>query len=116
MTEQNLDMSHSFSYEYNFDIEDSASEATTEVIAHVNYAFETIDELESISTFPHKERRAFAVELINKYGQNGYHKLDNSDITCPFAERLQQLFNNELHVYWTKRFRATLVFLTGSFL
>ena len=37
-----------------------------------------------------------------------------NDITCSFAERLQ-LFQNELRVYWTKRFRVTLIFLTGFY-
>ena len=117
MTGQHLDMSHSFSYEYVFDVENSDNADDTEVITHVSYAFDTIAELESISTFPHRERREFTMALINKYDQNKYHQLDQSDITCPFAKRLQQLFQDKLHVYWTKRFRAakTLVFLTGSY-
>ena len=108
-------MSHSFSYEYVFDIENSEDNVDMEVITHVSYAFEAIDELESVSTFPHKDRRQFTTALISKYGPNKYHQLDEIDITSPFAKRLQQLFNGKLHVYWTKRFRAnkTLVFLTG---
>ena len=103
-------MSQYFMYEYNFDHNDS------EIIVHVSHGFEGIAELETISTFPHKERREFALALMAKYSENTYHKIDPIDITCPFAQRVRELFQNDLKLYWTNRrarVGATLVFLTG---
>ena len=103
-------MSHYFTYEYNFDLNDS------EIIVHVSYAFDTISELETISTYPHRERRDLAMSLMAKYPADSYCKLTIEDITSPFAQRLQQLFQGNFKVYWTNRFTragVTLVFLTG---
>ena len=100
-------MDHWFTYEYTFDIADEP------ILVHISHGFDTIAELETISTFPHGERREFARTLLAKYGPNTYHKLEPSDITCPFAEQLVQIFQNELKCYWSKRGGLTLMFLTG---
>ena len=100
-------MSQQFVYEYVFEAGGS------EILAHVSYAFYEISELESISTFPHRERREFATAMMAKYAENHYQKLEPSDITCAFAKRLNELFENELTVYWTRKFRVTMIFFTG---
>ena len=103
-------MSQHFAYEYVFE------SGGSEILAHVSYAFDEISELESISNFPHRERREFATAMMAKYAENHYQKLDPSDITCPFAERLNELFENELTIYWTRKFRVTMIFFTGFFI
>ena len=100
-------MGHSFIYEYDFESEGS------EVIAHVSHAFDDISDLESISRFPHRERREFALNLMAKYEANKYHALVPNDITCPFAVQLQELFQDSFMIYWTKKLRVTLLFYTG---
>ena len=96
-----------FTYEYSFDFDGET------VLVHVSHGFENIADLESISTFPHQQRRNFARELLAKYGPHFYHQVETSDITCPFAIAVAQLFQNELKVYWAKRNGLTLLFLTG---
>ena len=102
-------MDHWFTYEYSFEIADDP------VLVHVSHGFDSVAELEAISTFPHRERREFARTLLAKYGPNEDHTLEPNDITCPFAEKLVQLFDNQLKCYWSKRGRLTLMFLTGCF-
>ena len=98
-----------FIYEYVFELNGH------DIVAHVSYAFETIAELETISCFPHRERREFATNLMAKYEANKYHIIDQSDITCPFAVQLQNMFDGPLQVYWTAKplKQATLLFFTG---
>ena len=100
-------MGQQFTYEYVFE---SNGE---EVITHVSYAFDEISDLESISRFPHRERREFAMNLMAKYEADKYQTIDPSDVACPFAVQVQSLFDVPLMVYWTRKFRATLLFLTG---
>ena len=98
---------HQFIYEYVFESDGG------DVVAHVSYAFENISELETISCFPHQERREFALSLMAKYEADKYHVIDPIDVACPFAVQLQKLFEGSLKVYWTRKFRATLLFFTG---
>ena len=102
-------MGHHFTYEYCFDSDDC------EVLCHVSYAFDNIAELENISVYPHHERRELAKSLMSKYPAEEYHSLSPSDITCPFAVKLNELFEGNLKVYWTKKFRLLLLFYTGLF-
>ena len=98
---------HNFIYEYVFESDGS------DIIAHVSHAFDTISELETISGFPHRERREFALHLMAKYEAEKYHTIDPTDVTCPFAVQLQTIFKDSFMVYWTKKFRVTLLFFTG---
>ena len=79
----------------------------------VHSCYSKFSDLESISRFPHRERREFALALMAKYEANNYHALVPDDITCPFAVQLQELFQDSFMVYWTKKFRVTLLFYTG---
>ena len=83
------------------------------MIAHVTHAFDEISDLESISRFPHRERREFALALMANYEADKYHTIDPNDVTCLFAVQLKELFNDSFLVYWTKKFRVTLLFYTG---
>ena len=103
-------MGQQYTYEYVFEKD------TQEIIAHVSYAFGEISDLETISVFPHRERREFAIALMNKYCADQYHKLDATDIACPFAVQLNELFEGNLKVYWTSKFRVTMLFYTGFIL
>ena len=50
-------MSHYFTYENSFDFNDSV---VIEVITDVSHGFKDINELETISSFPHRKRCEFA--------------------------------------------------------
>ena len=97
-------MGQQYTYQY---VLDSDGE---EIIAHVSYAFDDISDLESISRFPHRERREFALSLMTKYEADKYHTIDPNNIVCPFAVQLQILFEDSFMVYWTRKFRTTLLF------
>ena len=103
-------MDQQYTYEYCFESEGR------EIVCHVSHGFDEITDLESISVFPHRERRALALALMAKYPADHYHDLDSSDVVCPFAVQLKKLFQNNLKVFWTRKFRITMLFYTGSFL
>ena len=102
-------MGQGFKYEYYFESEGR------DIICHVSYAFDEIADLETISVFPHQERRKLALALMAKYPANQYHDLDPSDIVCPFAVRLKELFSDTLKVFWTDKIQMTMLFYTGYF-
>ena len=101
-------MSQHFLYEYTFKVDGN------DVVAHVSRPMKNISELKAISCFSQEERCEFARELMKKYEAEKYHTIDPDDINCPFAVQLQEMFTDSFMVYWTKQFRATLLFYTGK--
>ena len=79
----------------------------------IDYEFNDVDGVESISRFPHMQRRSFAVKLLQKYGQGKFHHLTDTDIDSPFARKLVRLFNGKVQVYWLQRPQDTVLILTG---
>ena len=51
----------------------------------VDYRFENISDLESISQFPHAQRRTFAKYSLEKFWAERFHRLTEKDILDPFA-------------------------------
>ena len=102
---KNLD---EFIYEYKF-----TKDFGWTVKVTIDYQFKDLTDLETISRFPHGQRRKFARHLLEKYSAETFHPLANADIFNPFATRLAQLFNNELQVYWMRRPTDTVLIITG---
>ena len=80
----------------------------------VDYLFDDISELETLSCYPHGQRRAFAKNILRKYPEEGkYHCLTDADICNPFAQRLEKLFVKGIQAYWTLRPTDTILIITG---
>ena len=75
-----------------------------------------MDGVETISRFPHGQRRIFATNILQKYGPQKFHHLTEADICNPFARGLACLFNDNLQVYWMRRQTDTVLIITGFFL
>ena len=93
-------------YEYVFDRNE------LQIRACVVHKFESISDLEDISNFPHRERREFATKLLDKFCAGIHHKLDDTDITCPFAQQLNILFEGDLKIYWSRKQRIITLLYT----
>ena len=79
----------------------------------VDYEFQSVNDLERISQFPHGQRRLFARKLIQKYAPGVYHKLAEVDICNSFAESLVDLFQTPLEIYWVRRQRDSALIISG---
>ena len=79
----------------------------------VDKLFDDVSGLETISQFPHKQRRKFATYLLETYEAEKYHRLSTKDLLNPFAVRLAELFDNAMQVYWTRGPKRTTLILTG---
>ena len=99
-----------FIYDYTF-----AMNYNWKVKVTVDYEFENVDGVETISRFPHAQRRIFASNLIQKYGPSKFHQLAEADICNPFARELAKLFNDNMQVYWMRRQTDSVLILTGYF-
>lgn len=69
--------------------------------------------LETISQFPHKQRRKFATYLLENFEAEKYHRLSQKDLLNPFAVKLADLFDNAMQVYWSRGPQRTTLILTG---
>ena len=98
-----------FIYEYRFRLDFGWSVKVT-----IDFPFKDQADLETISQFPHGQRRKFARHILDKYAAESFHPLTDADIFNPFGVRLAQLFNNELQVYWMRRPTDTVLIITGS--
>ena len=79
----------------------------------IDFTFDDVAGLETISNFPHKQRRSFAKHLLEKYEAEEYHRLSPQDIKNPFARKLDDLFENAMQAYWTRGPTRTTLILTG---
>ena len=79
----------------------------------IDFEFDDVVGLETISRFPHGQRRAFAQHVLDKYSAETFHLLAQSDIINPFAARLNRLFNHGMQAYWIRRPTDTVLILTG---
>ena len=97
-----------FIYDYQF-----ALDFGWKVKVTIDYQFKDLSDLETISRFPHGQRRKFARHILDKYSAETFHPLTSADIINPFAARVARLFNNELQVYWMRRPTDTALIITG---
>ena len=79
----------------------------------VDKIFDDVSGLETISQFPHTQRRKFATYLLENFEAEKYHRLSQKDLLNPFAVRLADLFDNAMQVYWTRGPQRTTLILTG---
>ena len=101
-----------FVYDYSFEMDYGKTIKVT-----VDFLFDEVAELETLSGFPHQQRRRFAKHILQTYPvAEKYHSLVSSDILNPFAQRLEQLFPRGIQVYWTMRPTDTILIITGSVL
>ena len=78
---------HEFIYDFTFSLNYSWPVKVT-----VDYEFDSVDGVETISRFPHGQRRIFATNILQKYGPQKFHHLTDADICNPFARGLARLF------------------------
>ena len=98
-----------FVYDYTFQMDYGKTVKVT-----VDYLFNDISELETLSCFPHGQRREFAKHVLRKYSEEGkYHCLSEADIFNPFARKLETLFAKGIQVYWRMRPTDTILIVTG---
>ena len=98
-----------FIYEYQF-----SQDLGWSVKVKIDFLFKEPADIETISRFPHGQRRTFARHLLEKYAAETFHPLTDADIINPFAARLARLFGNKTQVYWTRRPTDTVLLITGS--
>ena len=79
----------------------------------VDFTFDDVAGLETISNFPHQQRRSFAKHLLEKFEAEEYHRLSRQDIKNPFARRLDELFDHAMQAYWSRGPQRTTLILTG---
>ena len=100
-----------FTYDYTFEMDYGKS-----IKVAIDYLFDDVSELETLSCFPHAQRRKFARHVLEHYQTaEKYHQLSATDIINPFARRLDQLFESGMQIYWTRRPTDTLMIVTGIF-
>ena len=98
-----------FTYDYTFEVDYGKT-----IKVAVDYLFDEISDLETLSCFPHAQRRQFAKHVLKQYQTaEKYTCLSALDIINPFAQRLKQLFPRGIQIYWTKRPTDTLIIITG---
>ena len=101
---------HEFIYDFTFSLNYNWPVKVT-----VDYEFDSVDGVETISRFPHGQRRVFATNILQKYSPQKFHHLTDADICNPFARGLARLFNDNLQVYWMRRQTDTVLIITGFF-
>ena len=79
----------------------------------IDFTFDDVAGLETISNFPHKQRRSFAKHLLGKFEAEEYHRLSQQDLKNPFARKLDELFDHGMQAYWTRGHLRTTLILTG---
>ena len=97
-------MEHKYSYQFRSE--------NTLVSVQVEYLFNDVVDLESISQFPHRHRRQLAHYMLST-PENTFHMGDTISITNPFVVALNRLFNGQYWYYWTTRHMDTLIYITG---
>ena len=108
MGRSSLEKTNGFIYEYTF-----TTGYNYPVKVTIDREFESVAELESISRFPHAQRRAFARLILERYDAGSFHTLNDTDIVNPFARKLARLFSSQLQVYWTARPSDIALIITG---
>ena len=108
MARRGLERANGFIYDYTF-----TTGYNYPVKVTIDWGFESVADLESISRFPHAQRRAFANRLMERYDAGSFHTLNDTDIINPFARKLARLFSSQLQVYWTPRPTDIALIITG---
>ena len=99
-----------FVYDYTFEMDYGK-----QIKVVIDHPFDEISDLESISRFPHVQRRQFAKHILATYPTaEKYQCLETTDILNPFARKLTRIFAKGLQIYWTKRPRDILLIITEN--
>ena len=80
----------------------------------VDYDFVDVSDLETISNFPHRQRRTMARYILDNLSSDEFHNQATITTRNPFVHALVQLFNGQFCFYWTQRHSDTLIFITGQ--
>ena len=98
-----------FIYDYTFTMDYGKKVKVT-----IDHQFDEVSDLETVSCYPHAQRRAFATRILRNYDSEKFSILAESDITNPFAKQIAKLFPLGIQVYWVVRPQDTALIITGS--
>ena len=97
----------SFKYEYTFIHENE------NVVVVVDFEFTTVADVEDISQFSHRQRRALGRHILTNTTADCFHSHALLNIQNAFTRQLGKIFGGSFWFYWTRRFKDTLIYITG---
>ena len=96
-----------FKYEYTF------SDGNENVSVVINHDFREITQVEDISQYPHRQRRALGRLILEDFDSDTFHDGALLTLCNPFVRQLGKLFGGQYWFYWTRRHTDTLILITG---